>query len=154
MKIIQSSNDQNSNVETSLSTEDHKLLMKYKELIRKQDEQLTVLKKQLTDIKTEKDFFSHQLNEQHSIIQQLRDQIALLKVQKSLYPDPLDSSPANANTNILPENNQINYSDNFNSTIHPQSTMDRLNYDSTSYLYNENNINKTDDVVQQMVNLN
>lgn len=107
LKIIQSSNDQNSNVETNLSTEDHKLLMKYKELIRKQDEQLTVLKKQLTDTKTEKDFISHQLNEQHSIIQQLRDQIALLKAQTSLY-NPLDSSPDNVNTKYFLLDNKLN----------------------------------------------
>lgn len=89
LNIIQpNTNDSNQNPESTLSNDDHKLSIKYKELIRQQDEQLTSLKKQSLELKAENEFLKQQLNEQHSIIQQLRDQLALLKAQRTMY-DPM-----------------------------------------------------------------
>ncbi|OTF80072.1 hypothetical protein BLA29_007827, partial [Euroglyphus maynei] len=113
LNIIQpTTNDSNQNSESTLSNEDHKLSIKYKELIRQQDEQLTSLKKQTTELKAENEFLQRQLNEQHSIIQQLRDQLALLKAQRSIYdpmaavtssqyPSPIVSSAEMSSTSFL-----------------------------------------------------
>ncbi|KAI2804951.1 Vesicle-mediated ER to Golgi transport protein [Blomia tropicalis] len=85
LKIVQPSSDQQNGPESNLTSEDHKLLLQYKELIREQDLQLISLRKQLVSLSTENATYKTQLDEQQSIVQQLRDQIALLKVHKSVY---------------------------------------------------------------------
>lgn len=88
LKIVNpSSNDMPNGPESNLSSEDHKLLLQYKELIREQDVQLVSMRKHLVSLQTENEASKAQLSDQQSNIQQLRDQIALLRVQKSVY-DP------------------------------------------------------------------
>lgn len=86
LKIVHPSSDNGGHggPESNLTSEDHKLLVQYKELIREQDIQLVSMRKHLVSIQTENDTVKAQLAEQQSIVQQLRDQIALLKVQKSV----------------------------------------------------------------------
>lgn len=98
MREIQSTsslNAQNNVVESNLSNSDHKLLMKYKELIRQQDEQLTSLKTKIIDLETQNEILMTELNQQQPIIEQLRDQIALLKAQKSSYNVLNDTTNSN-----------------------------------------------------------
>lgn len=68
---------------TRLASEDAKLLAQYKELIREQDGQLTVLRKQLAQLQADNSSLQSQLTQQQSTVQQLRDQNSLLKVQKT-----------------------------------------------------------------------
>lgn len=94
-----SSTELNNGLDVSLSSEDHKLLSQYKELIREQDEQLTSLRGQLVSLQNENENLKLQLQEQHSVVQQLRDQNSLLKAQKSVFdPSVYGNSSQQANT--------------------------------------------------------
>lgn len=66
-----------------LAPEEAKLLAQYKELIREQDGQLTILRKQLAQLQADNAGLLAQFSEQQSVIQQLRDQNSLLKIQKT-----------------------------------------------------------------------
>lgn len=85
LKVVHPSSDSgHGGPESNLTSEDHKLLVQYKELIREQDIQLVSMRKHLVSLQTENDSMKAQLVERQSVEQQLRDQIALLKVQKSV----------------------------------------------------------------------
>lgn len=69
----------------TISLDEHKELLQYKQLIREQDQQLSALKLQLAQATSTNTNLSSQLAEQTAAVQQLRDQNALLKIQKSVF---------------------------------------------------------------------
>jgi len=66
-----------------MSIEQHRLLHQYKEVIREQDQQLGIFRRELALLKEEHSRIVMSYQEQSASIQQLRDQNALLKAQKS-----------------------------------------------------------------------
>lgn len=68
--------------------------MQYKDLIREQDQELVSLRNSLTALQNENQTLKYQLHEQQLIVQQLRDQNSLLKVQKSAYDVSYSAYPS------------------------------------------------------------
>lgn len=66
-----------------MTAEHHKLLLQYKEVIRNQDEDLQKIKQELHELKAQHNKLLEDFQELTSSSQQLRDQNALLKAQKS-----------------------------------------------------------------------
>ena len=69
--------------ETNMTADEHRLLNQYKEVIREQDQQLTLIRREFCALKEEHSRVLLQMQEQSAHIQQLKDQNALLKAQKS-----------------------------------------------------------------------
>ncbi|CAG2164249.1 unnamed protein product [Oppiella nova] len=94
--------------ESNMTADEHRLLNQYKEVIREQDQQLTVIRREFCVLKEEHSRVLMQMQEQSAHIQQLKDQNALLKAQKSaispLNISAIDSSlPSDANSNECQE---------------------------------------------------
>lgn len=66
-----------------MTADEHRLLNQYKEVIREQDQQLTLIRREFCALKEEHSRVLMQMQEQSAHIQQLKDQNALLKAQKS-----------------------------------------------------------------------
>ena len=69
--------------ESNMTADEHRLLNQYKEVIREQDQQLTLIRREFCALKEEHSRVLLQLQEQSAHVQQLKDQNALLKAQKS-----------------------------------------------------------------------
>lgn len=69
--------------ESNMTAAEHQLLIQYKEVIREQDQQLKLLRREFSCLKEEHSRLCLQLQEQSACIQQLKDQNSLLKAQKS-----------------------------------------------------------------------
>lgn len=90
LRVVQKSTSSNGSAsgsgaqgEASLSVEEHKLLLEYKELIRKQDTQLVTMGKQLASLQLDNHTLVGQITESRALVQQLQDQLALLRSQNS-----------------------------------------------------------------------
>ncbi|RWS14215.1 general vesicular transport factor p115-like isoform X1 [Dinothrombium tinctorium] len=83
IKAVQNKPDLTNGPESNMSAEQHRLLVQYKEVIRDQDQQLTSLRSELEKLRENFEKVNAELKEQSDTCQQLRDQNALLKAQKS-----------------------------------------------------------------------
>ncbi|XP_054155368.1 general vesicular transport factor p115-like [Oppia nitens] len=105
------STDLTNGPESNMTVDEHRLLNQYKEVIREQDQQLTVVRREFGALKEEHSRVLLQLQEQSSHIQQLKDQNSLLKAQKTASHSSLSNTAINLCTNesqildINPENN-------------------------------------------------
>lgn len=75
--------DMSNGPESNMTADEHRLLNQYKEVIREQDQQLTLIRREICSLKEEHSRVVLQFQEQSAHIQQLKDQNALLKAQKS-----------------------------------------------------------------------
>ena len=92
--------------ETNMTVDEHRLLNQYKEVIREQDQQLTLIRREFCALKEEHSRVLLQMQEQSAHIQQLKDQNALLKAQKSATASGLTTinmeSHESTQQNVLP----------------------------------------------------
>ena len=88
VKLVRMKPGDQSNPESSLTDEQHKLLIQYKNLIRDQDLQITHLRKDLIDLSEKFKFMQNELNEAKSNRDQLKDELALIKQTNNLMNLP------------------------------------------------------------------
>ncbi|CAG2105552.1 unnamed protein product [Medioppia subpectinata] len=92
--------------ESNMTADEHRLLNQYKEVIREQDQQLTIIRREFCVLKEEHSRILMQMQEQSSHIQQLKDHNALLKAQKS---SPLShTDPFASNASPVTNSNECN----------------------------------------------
>lgn len=113
IKIVQNEPSIMSNgPECSMSAEQHTLLLQYKELIRRQDEDISSLKGQLEIAQRERNKATEKIDELSSKYQQVLDQNALLRVQSSVYsPSHPSSIILGCNINNDETSSQVSSSD-------------------------------------------
>lgn len=88
VKLVKMKPGDQSNPESSLTDEQHKLLIQYKSLIRDQDLQITHLRKELIDLSEKYKSVQGELVETKSNRDQLKDELALIKQTNSLMNSP------------------------------------------------------------------
>ncbi|RWS29226.1 general vesicular transport factor p115-like isoform X1, partial [Leptotrombidium deliense] len=114
IKAVQNKPDLANGPESNMSAEQHRLLVQYKELIRDQDLQLTSLKQELQKMKEDYTRVSTEMKEFQDSCQQLRDQNALLKAQKSssslpsMLSDEFNMSNISQGDDLRRENESLN----------------------------------------------
>lgn len=93
VKLVKMKPGDQSNPESSLTDEQHKLLIQYKSLIRDQDLQITHLRKELIDLSEKYKSVHGELVETKSNRDQLKDELALIKQTNSLMNSPSSQDP-------------------------------------------------------------
>ena len=100
--LQQKSTDLTNGPESNMTADEHRLLNQYKEVIREQDQQLTVLRREFCTLKEEHSQILLQMQEQSQHIQQLKDQNSLLRAQKTASNSSSNSTAINLGANDLP----------------------------------------------------
>lgn len=97
VRLVKMKPGDQSNPESSLTDEQHKLLVQYKNLIRDQDLQITHLRKELIDLLEKYKSIQNELHEIKSNRDQLKDELALIKQTNNLM---ISLTPSNDNYSI------------------------------------------------------